>query len=295
MCPAPHTRDAITGKTWSNFSETEKRHPSIFKKFKPLTYLVWPRSTGNAAKRNFLLNVFNSEPNKFGHIIRVFLSTKAGAEGINLMNVRQVHIMEPYWNDMRVKQAIGRAIRQCSHATLPSKERMVDIYHYISTIKTHVTSDLSTEGEPESTDQYVAKIAMTKQQIIEKVEKLMKEVAIDCRLNRAHNSLVDHDIACFEPSREVFKSFSVDLSQDPNDSEILGDKRVMRVKLERINLPVGQFRVTSEDMQLLRNHIRDNSNDPIKNVIDVYALEIPKIVYRISIEKNKPLRFYAVT
>ena len=30
----------------------------------------------------------------------------AGAEGINLNNVRQVHILEPYWNEVRIEQKI---------------------------------------------------------------------------------------------------------------------------------------------------------------------------------------------
>jgi SNF2 family DNA or RNA helicase len=54
----------------------------------------------------------------------------AGAEGINLRNVRQVHIMEPYWNEVRIEQVIGRAIRQCIHKDLPMEERNVDVFRY---------------------------------------------------------------------------------------------------------------------------------------------------------------------
>ena len=89
--PMDHTRDAVTGKTWKE--STEKQRSS----FQPLTYMFWPRSTVKSDKKNHLLNRFNADNNKLGHVIRVFLSTKSGAEGLNLMNVRQVHIMEPYW------------------------------------------------------------------------------------------------------------------------------------------------------------------------------------------------------
>ena len=41
--------------------------------------------------------------------------SSAGAEGISLTGVRQVHIMEPYWNVSRLDQVIGRAVRYCSH------------------------------------------------------------------------------------------------------------------------------------------------------------------------------------
>ena len=52
------------------------------------------------------------------------------SEGISLMNVRQVHILEPYWNHIRIKQVIGRAIRICSHRYLPMNERKVDVFRY---------------------------------------------------------------------------------------------------------------------------------------------------------------------
>ena len=43
--------------------------------------------------------------------MKILLTTKTGAEGIDLKNVRQVHIVEPYWNPVRLKQVKGRAIR----------------------------------------------------------------------------------------------------------------------------------------------------------------------------------------
>ena len=39
------------------------------------------------------------------------------------MNIRQVHLMEPYWNTVLTEQAAGRAVRLCSHATLKINRR----------------------------------------------------------------------------------------------------------------------------------------------------------------------------
>ena len=47
----------------------------------------------------------------------------AGAEGLTLISTRQVHIMEPYWNQSRLDQVIGRAIRYCSHKDLPEEDK----------------------------------------------------------------------------------------------------------------------------------------------------------------------------
>ena len=58
--------------------------------------------------------------------------TSSGAEGINLKNTRFVHIMEPYWNFIRIDQVFGRAIRMMSHVDLPEDKRFVEQYLYLS-------------------------------------------------------------------------------------------------------------------------------------------------------------------
>ena len=54
------------------------------------------------------------------------------ADERSLESIRQVHLMEPYWHEVRMIQMIGRAIRQCSHKYLPINERHVDVYRYRS-------------------------------------------------------------------------------------------------------------------------------------------------------------------
>ena len=54
----------------------------------------------------------------YGKLVKLFCITASGAEGISLKNVRRVLITEPYWNNIRIDQVIGRAIRSCSHETL---------------------------------------------------------------------------------------------------------------------------------------------------------------------------------
>lgn len=107
---------------------------------------------GSPKRRNLILNVFNGNFNKLpgnmrdilqkhfdktlnkgGEICRVIGITGAGAEGISLKCCRAVHIMEPYWNNVRLDQVKGRAIRICSHKDLPFEERTVDLYTYYTT------------------------------------------------------------------------------------------------------------------------------------------------------------------
>ena len=55
------------------------------------------------------IRVFGHIKNLRGEYIQMILISAAGAEGI-LFGVRQVHIMEPYWNFGRMNQVFGRAM-----------------------------------------------------------------------------------------------------------------------------------------------------------------------------------------
>ena len=69
--------------------------------------------------------------NNTGEIIKVFMITASGSEGINLRNTRYVHIVEPYWHPVRTEQVIGRARRICSHKDLPEALQTVEVYVYL--------------------------------------------------------------------------------------------------------------------------------------------------------------------
>ena len=56
----------------------------------------------------------------YGKLVKFFCITQSGAEGISLKNVRRVILVEPFWNNVRIEQVIGRAIRSCSHNSSPS-------------------------------------------------------------------------------------------------------------------------------------------------------------------------------
>jgi hypothetical protein len=97
------------------------------------TYAIWDSSLGQD-----LLDQFNDPVNKHGQHISVIFITMAGAEGISLYNVRQVHVMEPFWNKVKIDQVIGRARRIDSHANLPAgdelgknNQRKVHVYQYL--------------------------------------------------------------------------------------------------------------------------------------------------------------------
>lgn len=130
---------------------------------------------------------FNKSDNKYGKIIKIIMISPAGSEGINLANVRQVHIMEPFWNEVRIEQIIGRAIRQCSHKDLPLDERKVDVYRY----------KMIKNDDKNSTDQKMEEIARRKNNLIQSFLEAVRQVAVDCGLFQNHNML-GMDYKCFQ-------------------------------------------------------------------------------------------------
>lgn len=84
--------------------------------------------------------------NNTGEIIKVFMITASGSEGINLRNTRYVHVMEPYWHPARIEQVIGRARRICSHKDLPEALQTVEVFIYLMTFsREQLLSDASIE------------------------------------------------------------------------------------------------------------------------------------------------------
>ena len=83
-------------------------------------------------ERDRTISTFTSKENANGKIINLLLASSVGAEGLDLKNIRHVHIMEPYWNFLRIKQIKARAIRYLSHIDLEMDQRDVQTYIYMA-------------------------------------------------------------------------------------------------------------------------------------------------------------------
>lgn len=128
-------------------------------------------SPGNAAEVRKITDVANAD----GSLVKVVIISEAGSEGIDLTNIRQVHIMDPWYNLNRLEQIVGRAVRWCSHRALPFSKRNVEIRYYGTTLPDHSI---------EAADTYVYRLAERKGVKIGAVSRALKENAIDCLLNK---------------------------------------------------------------------------------------------------------------
>lgn len=163
--------------------------------------------------------------NLYGDIIKILLTTKTGAEGIDLHNVRQVHIVEPYWNPVRLKQVKGRAVRVGSHLQLPEAERTVDIFTYLSVIppallKTDRVIEMDSKGQ--TSDQALYNLSQKKLAVMETLLRLIKEASVDCSINFNDTYDAEEPFVCqnygSNPARDDY-SFVPDIKNQYEDKE----------------------------------------------------------------------------
>lgn len=158
--------------------------------------------------------VFESnKANTKGEIIELLMITSSGAEGIDLKNVRYVHIMEPYWHAVRISQVIGRGRRIGSHTNLPAEYQDIKVYMYMlihdkELLKQHhdkyrklIESD-SDKGLRKqyvySTDESLYRIMYRKKLLMDEFLTTLKETSVDCMLNYEGK---EEGAKCFKPTK----------------------------------------------------------------------------------------------
>jgi len=143
------------------------------------------------------MNIINSEDNKYGENVKIIIGNEAVSEGIDFHRIRQVHILEPWYNISSLEQIIGRGIRNCSHKDLPEKDRNVEIFLYASTPS--IKASLK-DRETETIDERKYRISEMKDIKIKNVEHILKKSAVDCLLNKNGNIFSDNKELSIETS-----------------------------------------------------------------------------------------------
>ena len=155
-----------------------------------------PRLSPNNA---FEVKAATSEDNEEGSKIKVIIISQAGAEGIDFKFLRQVHILQPWYNMSRIEQIIGRAVRNFSHKALPFEKRNVEIFMYGTILE---------KNKEESADLYIYRVAEYKATQIGKVTRLLKETAVDCIINHDQTQFTQEYLALSESEGTVEQTLS---------------------------------------------------------------------------------------
>ena len=149
--------------------------PPVNKKdFLPAKYVMITGDVRLSPNNVAHVNALTNSDNLNGEKIKVVLISQAGSEGIDLKAIRQIHIMEPWYNMNRIEQITGRGVRNFSHKDLPFEQRNVEIFLH---------GTILNNAEEESADLYVYRVAELKAIKIGKVTRLLKQTAVDCIIN----------------------------------------------------------------------------------------------------------------
>ena len=160
--------------------------PEDKKNFMPARYAMITGETRLSPNNDFEVKGLTGEDNKDGNKVKVVLISKAGSEGIDFKFIRQVHILEPWYNMNRIEQIIGRAVRNFSHKDLPFEKRNVEIFMY---------GTILGDNKEEAADLYVYRVAEYKAIQIGKVTRVLKETAVDCIINHEQTNFTQENIS----------------------------------------------------------------------------------------------------
>ena len=149
--------------------------------------------TGNTKGRYILLTSDSSESeisrllsavkkpnNRDGSQIRVVVAGPIVSEGVDFRYMRQIHVLDPWWNMSRIEQVVGRGLRTCSHQVLPFEEQNCTVYFHI----------MRTGDGKECFDEYTYRTKVEQKALkIARVRKVLAESAMDCPLQNQINTL----------------------------------------------------------------------------------------------------------
>jgi hypothetical protein len=269
--------DAITMKPKSMFSGDA---------FNPAKYVMITGdkafSPNNAADIKYVTNNDNIN----GEKVKVILISKAGAEGLDFKCIRQVHVLEPWYNMNRIEQIIGRGVRNLSHCRLPFEERNVEIYLHGTILDT----------EDEAADLYVYRLAEKKALQIGKVTRMLKEISVDCILNIGQNNYTVEKMLEIPQNQNIEinlssnKTIQYNIGDKPftdicdymdNCSYVcspnanIGEKDIIRDTYTNSFVKMNQERIISRIMQLYREHTVYSRNQLIDsiNIVKQYPIE----------------------
>ena len=200
----------------------------------PLPKFVLYTGTETSDEKEIIRNIYNSnwdmvpstistilrrtQPNNFfGEIVKVLMITASGSEGINLKNTRFVHIVEPYWNLVRIEQVIGRARRICSHQDLPDEFKTVKVFLYLSIFSNEqknnkrnielMIRDVSrVDNRSITTDENLYELSILKTDFNNQLLKAVKETSMDCSLYYSNKN--KENIVCYNFGKITSNTFS---------------------------------------------------------------------------------------
>ena len=235
-----------------------------------------------------------SSNNNMGEIIKVFMITSSGAEGISLRNTRYVHIIEPYWHPVRAEQVIGRARRICSHEDLPEELRSVEVFLYLMTLSEEQrNSDEAIElrlkdksklsDAPLTSDEALHEISNIKNEINSKILTAVKQSAMDCNLHSRADA--KEPIVCYSIGKPNIDKFSYYPALQREEIDV-----VAKINREKVTWKAKEVTINGKKYAYRKDTGEVYDLDSYKQAIRIAGVD-PLLKGRLEKDANKRLKF----
>ena len=200
-------------------------------------------NVGTAKNINNILKLVNSNENTNGEKLKVVLITRKASEGLSFMNVREIHILDPWYHFNRHEQIIGRGFRRCSHIKLPLEHRNLTVFVYCG-----YYTDRTLKNKNESPDIHAYHIAKSKLKRIRHIINIIEENAFDNKINNKVNPL---EIVSSQGSK-IMHYFGDDKEYNHN----INDKEIKSNNLRsEIMFISNRYESMIKDMMKTKNYV----------------------------------------
>ena len=222
-------------------------------------YVLFTGETTNIDIKNALLRLKDSN-NKDGSDIRIIIGSRKVAEGVDFKYVRQIHIIDPWFNMSRIEQIIGRGMRTCSHNDLPFEDQNCTVYLHICRYP---------NSKQEAIDEEIYRRDVEgKGIVIGKIKKVIMESAMDCELESSINNLPLSWRQLKIPQRRV------------------GEKQVVEYRLQDLASPMFEDTITDIVCKIKPSTKEKDYERPLSSVLDVRDEVFDKLL---TLFKRKPI------
>jgi len=272
-------------------SLTMKPKSEVKEKFKPAQYVMITGDKSFSPNNLEDIKTITNDNNKNGEMVKVVLISKAGSEGLDFKCIRQIHILEPWYNLNRIEQISGRGVRQKSHCLLPFEERNVEIYMHGTVLKNR---------KEEAVDIYIYRLARNKAEKIGRVTRLLKETSVDCLLNIGQNNFTLEKMNSIVAN----KNLKINIASNKTIEFKIGDKPFtdicdyMADCAYKCNKKYDTLKVDKPNQELYsESYLQSNNQHIMKRIRDLYReindgkhfFNLTEIIESINITKQYPI------
>jgi len=229
--------------------------------------------------------------NANGSDIRIIIGSPLISEGIDFKFVRQVHILDPWYNMSRLDQIIGRGLRTGSHCALDFQDQNCTVYLHVCRYA---------DDQRECYDETVYRTFVEeKASRISKIKRVLMESSIDCTSQINVNQLPESWRSLIVPQRRSQDRQIVEMSLANLSSPSFEDGNASLVCTGFASAPAEEVRPLSSYLDVrdqIFNKIQDMfEKKPIWKQADLleklkYAPEVVKYILESAVDENLELK-----